>query len=187
MTLCESFEAGTDMSVSISDGTYYQMVTMESDHTIAAVSLYLDNGGTSPGIVTVSLRMSEGEMYPGSRPGGQDMVSFAFDGSAIAATPTWYFFPFNKLLHKLSGDVISILLHEEGGLGTISWYGVAAGGYAGGNSGHWDDTCDLWIRDTPDLYFEVHSGFDDELYRRIACLHPATAKILPLRYVQPTY
>lgn len=184
MLLKESFAAGTDMAVAVSDTIYYQTFTLTTDHTIAAVGLYLNNGGTSPGVVTVSLRETEGKQHLaiGTRPGGRDLVSFAFDGSAIAAVPTWYLFPFNKLLHRVSGDVLSILVKEDGGVGTISWSGVAAGGYAGGNDGYWDATAGLWIKGTADLYFRIYSGFDEELSRRLNCLHPASSKKLFMRY-----
>jgi len=187
MTLKESFAAGTDMAVSISGTTYYQTFTLTSDHTIAAIGLYLSKGGTSPGVVTVSLRDTEGkqDLAIGSRPGGRDLVDFVFDGSAIADVPTWYLFPFNKLLHQTSGDILSILVKEEGGAGTISWYGVAAGGYAGGNEGYWDDTAGLWIAETADLYFRVYSGYDEELNRRINSLYPVSPVKIQMRLLPP--
>jgi len=188
MTLQESFATGTDMAVSISDTTYYQTFTIASDHTIAAISLYLDNGGTIPGLVTVSLRGVEGNLgseAPSSRPGGQDLVSYVFDGSVIADSPTWYLFLFNKLLHKKSDDVLSILVKEDGGAGTISWHGAAAGGYAGGNAGYWDDLAGLWIKDTADLYFRIYSGFDEELGRHLRLVHPTSRNPVSIMRCQP--
>jgi hypothetical protein len=143
----------------------YQTFTTNSTsltipHSITKLKLVMKRVGT-PGTVTASIRNTSNctaGVTCFCYPSGEDLTSGTLDGATFSTSYTWYTFTMATETCLSANTTYAIVVKADDcdTSNYVMWQAASAGGYAGGNAGHSEDSGVTWTPQCAvDQLFEI--------------------------------
>ena len=152
-TLYEYYNTGND-ALAVLTTTYWkaQSFTPAISHKITSVKLYLAKTANPAGIITVSIRATDGSGLPT----GSDLASGTTDGDTLATPNEWREITFSTGYNLVAGTKYAIVVRGDGTTNEFRWLvDISSPTYANGSFVASTNSGTTWANETDkDMMFE---------------------------------